>query len=140
VTNYGGRFIYLEILEKEWPELIDDLCNRCILEFRKAILASDQREPDSFVTLCSYPGAEECAGQLRVWAAESNLHDEWMLDAAVQTLRYMAAPRPTRWVYIAPDLPLPTLEMKFEAVWIPAMMDGLAHTQEGPDTKTSCET
>jgi hypothetical protein len=93
VTNYGGRFIYLEILEKEWPELIDDLCNRCILEFRKAILASDQREPDSFVTLCSYPGAEECAGQLRVWAAESNLHDEWMLDAAVQTLRYMAAPR-----------------------------------------------
>jgi hypothetical protein len=77
---------------------------------------------------------------LRVWAAESNLHDEWMLDAAVQTLRYMAAPRPTRWVYIAPDLPVPTLEMKFEAVWIPAMMDGLAHTQEGPDTKTSCET
>jgi hypothetical protein len=35
---------------------------------------------------------------------------------------------------------VPTLEMKFEAVWIPAMMDGLAHTQEGPDTKTSCET
>ena len=123
VINYGGRFVYLETIDKQWPELLDALCAQCLPAFLMTVPPANRSELANFTALCSYPGAEACVGQLRAWAAESNLRDEWILDAAVQTLRYMAAPRPTRWVYIAPDLPVPTFEAKFESAWIPAMMD-----------------
>jgi hypothetical protein len=84
VINYGGRFVYVETIEKEWPELLDTLCARCLPAFRKAVLASQRPIPSSFSSLRSCAEYETCLRQVRAWADRHSIRDEWILDAAVQ--------------------------------------------------------
>lgn len=123
MINYGGRFVYVETIEKEWPELLDTLCARCLPAFRKAVLASKRPIPSSFSRLRSCAEYETCLRQVRAWADRHSIRDEWILDAAVQTLEYLEAHKRRRWIYIPADLPVQTFEAKFEAAWIPGIMD-----------------
>jgi hypothetical protein len=125
MINFGGRFLYLETIEKEWPELLYALCTRCLPVFRTLVLASGQPEPGGFRELRSLPCCQTSADQVQAWADEYNVHDEWILDAAVQTLTYLAkagSPKP-RWVYIVLDLPLRLFDARFQAAWIPGLME-----------------
>jgi len=123
-TNYRGRFIYLEALAAEWPELLQALFTQCLPLFQAAVPSLSQPNPLRFKDLRPAPEGESCLYQVQAWADSNNVRDEWVLDAAVQTLGSVKQQNgPVRWFYIAPDLPLWVYETTFQASWIPEVMD-----------------
>jgi len=77
--------------------------------------------PTTARELRSDPANQDLHQRIEAWASSRGIRDEWLMDAAVQTLAALArGSEAGRWVYIAPELPLPRFEPRFEAVWIPA--------------------
>ena len=122
--NYGGRFRYYEALAEHWPKLLVSLRIICFDVWSETHASNVNRFPPfTMGQLRSRIGYERCCESLTSWAQNHGICDEWLLDGAVQTLNYLCtATGPDRWVYIAPELPLPMFELRLEAVWIPPQM------------------
>jgi hypothetical protein len=123
LTNYGGRFLYIQTVEQEWPELLASLSRGCLAAWRSAASAS-QGTPLTFAELKKRAEYKRCVRAITAWADEHQIRDSWILDAASQTLAYLASRdmRPPRWVYSEPEMPLPGFEMVFDAYWIPGLV------------------
>ena|ERR1043166_2967466 len=120
--NYKGRFLYLHALQEHWPELLTSLANECLSMMIAAFKTNAARaRPTTARELRSDPANQDLHQRIEAWASSRGIRDEWLMDAAVQTLASLArGSEAGRWVYIAPELPLPRFEPRFEAVWIPA--------------------
>ncbi len=119
--NFGGRFEYLEALRTHWAEVLESLASVVLPKWRESRLAAEPRT--------TYPSWEEINAQpeygsgvaaLRQWAKAFNVADQWVLDAAVQTLASLAAgATPGHWHYHAPDLRVPEFRCQLQAAWLP---------------------
>lgn len=85
--NFGGRFEFLATTQQVWPDLLASLPKACQR-------APEVAWPATFSALQSVPEHRECARALLEWAQTHLVKDEWILDAATQTV---GVPRLGRW-------------------------------------------
>src|SRR6266403_200289 len=107
--SYAGRFEYLAATQRHWPELLASLPKICHRNPKRAW-------PATFSELQSMPEHRKCAEAIRAWARRYAIKDEWMVDAAVQTV---GIPKLGRWHYTPSSLPIPAFAPRF-GIWLPS--------------------
>ena len=90
-TNTRGRLEYLEAARKHWPELLVSLRESAAAPFAALMgLRSTEELPASYSRLCQQADhpveMRDLCSALRKWASSHGIRDQWILDAAVQTL------------------------------------------------------
>src|SRR5260221_8820645 len=101
--TFRGRFAYLESTHDHWPALLSSL------PWSAGRLDHDD-SPHTFQALKSHPRGEMCYSALLSWASSHGIQDEWILDAATQTLVERKGSPGKKWHYIAPELPIPRFD------------------------------
>jgi hypothetical protein len=114
--NFRGRFEYLQGLQELWPLLLGKL-----QEITIPTLGGFT--PESFRELTAIPDCAPACDAILAWAHLFEIRDEWILDAAVQTLIKRDVQAPPRWFYVPPEMPVRVFEI-FPAMWIPPFAPG----------------
>lgn len=127
LINFGARFEYLIAIEAHWPDVLLSL-NRDVFP---VFQISRERNPNSTAlqTLAELSKASSGSGELgeveraiRRWAKVHGIRDEWIWDAAVQTMQSWAHQETiSRWTYIPVELDTPRFQVQF-GFWIPFFM------------------
>ena len=114
--NFRGRFEYLQGLQELWPLLLGNL-----QEITRPTLGG--LTPESFRELARIPECSTVCDAIRAWAQNHEIRDEWILDAAVQTLVKRDLQAAPRWFYVPPEMPVRVFDL-FPAMWIPPFAPG----------------
>jgi hypothetical protein len=107
--NFRGRFEFLSATQRHWPELLASLPKSCERSPTGAW-------PATFSELQSVLKHRECAQAILEWARRHSVEDEWILDAATQTVGLAGL---GRWHYVPSSLPIPEFAPRF-GVWLPS--------------------
>src|SRR5581483_11270554 len=103
--NFRGRFVYLEMLQAHWPELLNSLVAECLSTLAEIRRTTPLTRPATTIQELE-ASAARCAALIRAWAPANGFRDEWLVDAAVQTLEAaVATEKAAGWKYIPADLP-----------------------------------
>src|SRR2546428_455035 len=106
--NFRGRFEYLVATQRLCPELLSSLPETCKR-------GPEGPWPVTFAELQSTPEHRGCARAILEWARKHSVKDEWIWDAATQTVGVLGL---GRWHYVPPSLPIPKFTPRF-GVWLP---------------------
>ena len=88
-TNFRGRFEYLEAAREHWPELLVSLREDAGAPFAAFMCLRSTEPPATYSGLCEQgedAALRNLCSALDRWALSHRIRDEWILDAAVQTL------------------------------------------------------
>jgi len=98
IINLRGRSAYIYALEKKWPETLTTLRDRIgpIYEPKWHVYDGDKKIGilESWDRLTKDEERKELYAKLKEWAQEFFIKDEWLLDAALDTL-FHGDPRTT---------------------------------------------
>lgn len=127
LINFGARFEYLSAIEVRWPDVLLSLDRDVFPVYQ----ISWERNPNSTAlqTLAELSKASSGSGELgeveravRRWAKVHGIRDEWIWDAAVQTMQSWAhQERISKWTYTPVELDTPRFQVQF-GFWIPLCM------------------
>jgi hypothetical protein len=128
LINFGARFEYLSAIEAHWPDVLLSL-NRDVFPVYQI---SWECNPNctALQTLAELSKASSGSGELnegeravRRWPKAHGIRDEWIWDAAVQTLQSWAhQERICKWTYTPAELDTPRFQVQF-GFWIPFFME-----------------
>jgi hypothetical protein len=127
LINFGARFEYLSAIEAHWPDVLQSL-NRDV--FPGYHICWERNPPSTALqTLAGLSKASagsaefgEVERAVRKWAEAHGIRDEWIWDAAVQTMQSWAhQERISKWTYLAAELGTPRFQPQF-GFWIPFFM------------------
>lgn len=126
VVNYAGRFAFLEATLVEWPNLLHSLRSD-VLPFVAAgeEAAGHYQHLRSFAALRGTRPVPKVFAAIQAWARVHNLSDEWILDAAVQTIAawHLSNRSEVKWHYLPDDLNTPIFTPDFGGQWLPPVMN-----------------
>jgi hypothetical protein len=126
-ANFGARFEYLDAIAANWPDVLRSLRDDTFQMYQTCW----ERQPNSpaLLTLmglltASVPEGVDDFRQLeravRKWAGVYGFREEWIWEAAVQTMHcWMRQERISEWGYFPIELEIRRLEPQF-GTWIPS--------------------
>src|SRR3982751_6386345 len=122
VVNYAGRFAFLEATQVDWPNLLRTL--RSLAAAGKERLQGPARTLKSFAALRGTRPVPKVCAAIQEWARVHNLGNEWILDAAVQTIAswQLTNRLEDSWHYLPDELSTPIFTPEFGGQWLPPVM------------------
>jgi hypothetical protein len=123
--NFGARFEYLKVIQEQGPDVLSDLQlpfavyrtyfesnpNSLALHTLAGLVTTLRNEPSRSLN--------DLDQALRKWSLTHGLQDDWILDAAIQTMHSWARGGPLgKWGYVPKELNAPKFESRF-GHWVP---------------------
>jgi hypothetical protein len=142
IRNFGGRFEYLSAIQEHWPKVLSSLQRDAFPVIQEYLrrnpggegAASELQIQNNAAALKTYAilsRGVQCAASpelqavhqaVRKWADALKIRDDWILDAAVQSLHAWGLGGIVgKWVYIVAGLKGPEFQLRFGR-WMPYFM------------------
>ena len=129
-----GRYEYLSAISKNWPEVLKVLQRDVFPDYLGSLAAttisiSQTLDPpmDRWKRIEKSQDLEDLKEKMRYWAIHHQFRDDWLMDAAVQTMRWWseskAAPRYI-WLYTETDAPRFCQTTPLPETWFPQNANG----------------
>lgn len=124
--KFPARFAYLEAIEEHWPQVLSSLGEGVFDNYRRCLQAMPKMEvalgdwPHLKAALQTAPSEplNALANALYKWLEEHGFRNDWILDAAVQTMYFWAHGDSRKWMYRPRELKPLRFHPRF-GIWMP---------------------
>jgi len=128
--NFAARFEYLKVIQEQRLEVLSDLHRQTFSVYRTCLQSNPngaalQTLAELSATLRNQPspGLNDFDHALRKWASAHGFQDDWIRDAAIQTMHTWVRGGPVgKWAYLPKELNLPKFQPRF-GYWVPQLSE-----------------